>query len=274
MNAMHGWLTLLRLDAKLAVRHKLVHVMLVVAIGFGALIGFAAPEQLDLPGMTGMGGLDIIDSAEIGIAETAPTVLEPGAVKPPFDDLMLLVMYALDLCLLGFMFGSVMILQDKEQGTIRYFRIAPGSALQYMAAKLTLNVGLSLVNLVVLTAFVAPWALAKPELYALTLLICAGMTALGMTIAVFMRNISQWFFPAIAMSLFGTLPVYLMFTPTQSLAWTRWLPTYHILFGSEAVLFGDAEVAATSLVYALVFAALAAAACGLAIRGRLLREVH
>jgi ABC-2 family transporter protein len=269
MKWIHEWLTLLRLDAKLVVRHKLVHVMLAVAIGFGSLIAFAFPEQLDMDGMGAMDGMGDIDQAM-----PAPTILEPGAVKPPFDDLMLLVMYALDLCLLGFMFGSVMILQDKEQGTIRYFRIAPGSALQYMTSKLTLNVGLSLVNLVVLTAFVAPWALAKPELYALTLLICAGMTTLGMTIACFMRNISQWFFPAIALSLIGTLPVSLVFTPTQSLAWTRWLPTYHILFGSEAVLFGDAEVATTSLVYALVFAALTAAACGLAIRSRLLREVH
>lgn len=271
MKWIREWLTLLRLDAKLAVRHKLVHVMLVVAIGFGALIGLAVPEQHDFLGMDGMDGLERIGLDE---ATPAPTVLEPGAVEPPFDDLMLLVMYALDLCLLGFMFGSVMILQDKEQGTIRYFRIAPGSALQYMAAKLTLNVGLSLVNLVVLTAFVAPSALAKPGLYALTLSICAGMTALGMTIAVFMHNISQWFFPAIALSLIGTLPVYLMFTPTQSLAWVRWLPTYHILYGSEAVMFGDAEVATTSLVYALVFAAVTAAVCCLAIRGRLLREVH
>lgn len=273
MKVINGWLTLLRLDAKLAVRHKLVHVMLLVAIGFGALIGFAAPERLDL------GGLDSIDDMDVGIAEAAaasapPTVLEPGAVKPPFDELLLPVMYALDLCLLGFMFGSVMILQDKEQGTIRYFRIAPGSALQYMASKLALNVGLSLVNLIVLTAFVAPWALLEPGLYAVTLSICAGMTALGMTIAVFLRNISQWFFPAIAVSLIGTLPVYLMFTPTQSLAWTRWLPTYHILFGSEAVMFDDAEVAATALIYGLVFASLTISACGLAIRGRLLREVH
>jgi hypothetical protein len=271
MSALHGWLTLLRLDAKLAVRHKLVHVMLIVAVGFGALIGFAAPEQLDFGNVDLIAG---IEAAEATPASPPPTVLEPGAVKPPFDELMLPVMYALDLCLLGFMFGSVMILQDKEQGTIRYFRIAPGSALQYMSAKLTLNVGLSLVNLVVLTAFVAPWALAKPGLYAVTLSICAGMTALGMTIAVFLRNISQWFFPAIAMSLIGTLPVYLMFSPTPSLAWTRWLPTYHILFGSEAVMFGDAEVATTAIIHGLVFAALTAAACGLAIRGRLLREVH
>lgn len=270
MNAMNGFLTLLRLDAKLAVRHKLVHVMLVVAIGFGALIGFAAPEQLDLGNLDGID----VDVAEATAPASPPTVLEPGAVKPPFNELMLPVMYAIDLCLLGFMFGSVMILQDKEQGTIRYFRIAPGTALQYMASKLTLNVGLSLVNLVVLTAFVAPWALAKPGLYAMTLLICAGMTALGMTIAVFLRNLSQWFFPTIALSMVGTLPISLMFTPTPALAWTRWLPTYHMLFGTEAVMFGDAEVATTSLVYALVFAALSAAVCGLAVRGRLLREVH
>jgi hypothetical protein len=265
------YLCLVRLDAKLALRHKLVHVTVIVAAVFGALIGFAVPEQLDYASVAG--GAELVSAAPSELSTV--TVLEPGAVKPPFDGLVLTTLYALDLCLLGFMFGSVMLLQDKEQGTIRYFRVGPGSGAHYLAAKLTVNLGLTLLNLVTLTALAAPRALAEPRLYLLALLICAGMTLLGMAIAVFLRSIAQWFFPLIAVSLLGTTPVYLMFTPTQALAWTWWLPTYHMLFGAEAILFtGERAVITAALAYGLVFAVLAGLVCGLLVHTRLLKEAH
>lgn len=262
-------LTLVRLDAKLAARHKLVHVTLVVAALFGALIALFVPEQLDI------GSAALPDTLAPSSAAPAPTVLEPDAVKPPFDALMLAVMYTLDLCLLGFMFGSVMLLQDKDQGTIRYFRVGPGTALDYVGSKLAVNLGLSLLNFAILTGIVAPWALLEPDLLALAVLICVGMTALGMTIAVYVRSLSQWFFPMIAVSMIGTLPVTQLMTPNHALDWTWWLPTHHMLFGAESLMFDrHAEVGVAALIYAASFCVLAAAICAVAVRTRLLREVH
>ena len=50
MSALTPLTTLVRLDAKLAARTKLLHVTVGVALVFGALLAFAVPDQLDLTG--------------------------------------------------------------------------------------------------------------------------------------------------------------------------------------------------------------------------------
>lgn len=262
---MSGFATLLRLDAKLAARHKLVHVTAAIALVFGLLIAFVLPTEL--------GSHELTIQASESLASTPPTVLDPGAEKPPFNQLFIPILFAVDLCVLGFMFGAVMILQDKEQGTIRYFRVGPGTSVEYIASKLTVNVGLSLLNLLILVGLGAPRALTEPILLLLVLGTCAGMTLLGMGLAVFFRSIAQFFFPLAAVGLLGAMPMYLVFTPSPALHWTSWLPTYHVLFGSEAIMF-DGEPSRGALLYCLVFFLLSAAFCGAAVHNRLLREVH
>lgn len=257
---MTRFLTLLKLDAKLAARHKLVHVTVVIAALFGLLIGFVLPERLG-------------HSSADYVSVIPPTILEPGAEKPPFNEQFIPILFAVDLCVLGFMFGAVMILQDKEHGTIGYFRIGPGTSLDYLASKLTVNLGLSLLNLLILVGLGAPRALAEPGLIVLVMLTCAGMTALGIGLAVFFRSISQFFFLLAAVGLIGALPMYLMFTPSPALAWTSALPTYHLLFGAEAIMFGgDPAVIRTALWFCTLFALLAAGFCAVAVSRRLLGE--
>lgn len=264
---MSGFMTLVRLDATLAVRHKLVHVTAAIALLFGLLIAFVFPSELAIDGVS-------LDPSE-PLAITPPTVLEPGAEKPPFNQLFIPILFAVDLCVLGFMFGAVMILQDKEQGTVRCFRVGPGTSVEYIAAKLTVNLGLSLLNLLILVGLGAPRALAEPQLIVLVLATCAGMTLLGMGLAVFFRSIAQFFFPLAAVGLLGAMPMYLVFTPSAALEWTMWLPTYHVLFGAEAIMFaGEPSVIRTALLSCSVFAVLAAGFCGAAVHNRLMREVH
>ena len=269
--------SLLRLDAKLAWEHKLVHVTVVVAAVFGALLRFAVPAEFG-PDL-GEFGLDIegLDAlAETTAAWASVTVLEPGASKPPVNQLLVAVLYALDLCILGFMFGSVMVLQDKEHGTVRYFRVSPGTGFDYVASKLLVNLGLSLLNFTILTGFAAPLALLEPALWLLIVLVCAGMTLVGMSLSMFLRNIAQWFFPMIVVSTLLALPTYLIVVQTPALAWTWWLPSYHILFGAEAIMFEGAATAPAlaALAYAAVFCALTTLTCVPAVRGRLLREAR
>jgi hypothetical protein len=339
------FLTLLKLDARLAARHKLVHVTVLIALLFGLLIAFVFPTELGhsstdylldateerrfaalieaapsdaitsdeqalreavasdsaslgvkfegspeapratvyVQGNEGPRRLALIETGvdamwqHVGMGKpaTPPTVLDPGAEKPPFNQLFIPILFAVDLCVLGFMFGAVMILQDKQHGTIRFFRVGPGTSLDYVASKLTLNLGLSLINLLILVGLGAPRALAEPELVALVMITCAGMTLLGMGLAVFFRSIAQFFFPLAAVGLLGAMPMYLVFTPTPTLAWTAWLPTYHVLFGAEAIMFGgDPGVVRAALLFCSLFALLTAGFCGVAVHNRLMREAH
>jgi hypothetical protein len=64
-------------------------------------------------------------------------------------------------------------------------------------------------------------------------------------------------------------------TPNRALDWTWWLPTHHMLFGAESLMFGrHAETGVAALLYAAVFCVLAVAGCAAAVHTRLLREVH
>nr|WP_255216628.1 ABC transporter permease [Pseudenhygromyxa sp. WMMC2535] len=335
--------TLIRLDAKHALRHKLVHVTVALALLFGALIAFVLPEQLehqshDLLLDASEGGrfaalLDAVDPSQVftqrealreAVAEEpsalgivfegsseapratvyvqgnesperlalidtgvdamwrgaagspplpAPTVLDPGAQKPAFDLMFLPILFAVDLCLLGFMFGAVMVLQDKQSGIVALYRVSPGRALDYLLAKLTVNLGLSALNLLILVGVAAPALLLEPRLYAIVLPCCAGMTALGMGLAAFFRDIAQFFYPMAAVGLLAATPMYVVFSPSPGLAWTRWLPSYHALFGAEAVFFTkDAAVIAASTTYSLLFAAAMISLSALALHRRLLSE--
>ncbi|MFO7566120.1 MAG: ABC transporter permease subunit [Enhygromyxa sp.] len=340
---MRRFWTLLKLDAKLAARHKLVHVTVVIAALFGLLIAFVFPAELAhdttdylldatedgrfaalieaAPGEAVMSDEQALreavagDSTSLGVKfsgtpeapsatvylqgnegprrralietgvdamwqhvgmarpATPPTVLDPGAEKPPFNQLLIPILFAVDLCVLGFMFGAVMILQDKQHGTVRVFRVGPGTGLDYVASKLSVNLGLSLLNLLILVGLGAPWALAEPGLIPLVLLTCAGMTLLGMGLAVFFRSIAQFFFPLAAVGLLGAMPMYLVFTPAPALAWTACLPTYHVLFGAEAIMFsGEQAVIRAAFSFCSLFALVAAGFCGAAVYSRLMRE--
>jgi hypothetical protein len=271
---MTRFIALLKLDARLALRHKLVHVTVAIASLFGLLIAFVFPAELVPPG----------DPVSLGLREPlaalleaapAPTVLVPDVDKPPFNQSLIPILFAVDLCVLGFMFGAVMILQDKEQSTVRYFRIGPGTSLEYIAAKLTVNLGLSLLNLLILVGLAAPRALAEPSLIVLVLGTCAGMTLLGMGLAVFFRSLAQFFFPLAAVGLLGAMPMYMVFTPSPALQWTEWLPTYHVLFGAEAIMFtGEQAVIHSALLFCCSFGLLAAGFCAAAVHNRLMREAH
>ncbi len=341
--------TLLELDAKLALRHNLLTVVVVIAVLFGALIRFALPDTLEhesrdfvldasegqrLVALAERAGLDptLLDSPDelrqavadepnsLGImfegspaapratvfiqgdesperlaliatgvdlfwrlmsadeatlaAWPQPTVLDPGAQKPPFNEAFIPLLFAVDLALLGFMFGAVMVLQDKQSGTLSVYRVGPAGATEYLLSKLGINLALSLLNLLLLVGIGAPHLLGLPALYPLVLLTCGGMTLAGMGLAVLFRSISQFFVPLIAVGLLGAMPMYLVFSPSAALDWTWWLPTYHVLFGAEALLFdGDPEVVRAALIYAALFMLVSTIFCATAFSRRLLREV-
>lgn len=266
---MIGFSTLLRLDAKLAVRHRLLTVALVVATVFGLLIRLLVPAELSP---------DIVDPSA-GLQLPAPTVLDPGARKAPLDQQMVFLLFALDLCLLGLMFGAVMVLEDRRTEAIRFYRITPGGTVAYVASKLSINVVLSLLNFLIVVGLAAPAMLTEPALIGLNMLLCAGMTLVGVGLAPHTRGIAQFFFPLLVIGLVSALPMYLIWSPAQGLEWTWLLPTWHALFGSEAIALGAGRAAAEALareawIYALVFFMGSLVFALVSVERRLLREVH
>jgi hypothetical protein len=266
---MKALLWLIKLDAKLAARHQLLAVALAVGVAFGLIVRLLVPEHLDhdVPDLTA------------GIELPSPTVLDPGATKLALDDQMLMLLFALDLCLLGLMFGAVMVLEDRRTGAILVHRVTPVGSLRYVTSKLAVNVGLSLLNYGILVGLAAPALLARLDLLGLVMLLCAGMTLLGIGLAPLSRSIAQFFFPLIVIGLVTSLPMFQIWSPAKALDWTWWLPTWHVLFGGEAVAFGEGRTAAAALahdawIYGGVFLIATALFALLTVHTRLFREAH
>jgi hypothetical protein len=264
---MSGLLWLLKLDAKLAVRHRLLGVALAVAVVFGLIVRLLVPAEF---------GHELPELA-VGVELPAPTVLDDAARKLRLDHQMIFLLFALDLCLLGLMFGAVMVLEDRRTGTIAVHRITPIGPLRYVGSKLAINVALTLANYVILVGIAAPRLLGMPELLGLVVLLCAGMTLVGIALAPLSKGIAQFFFPLIAIGLITSLPMFQIWSPARGLAWTRALPTWHVLFGSEAIAFGEGRAAAAALahdawIYGLVFLLGSAALSLLTVHFRLFRE--
>ncbi len=347
----NGLLALIALDARVAVRHRLVHVVVVLASAFGLLLGYAVPDQLtpasrdlvldqtpdgrftalvqtaaersedghvyddeaalraalaeesDAIGIIFAGtpqapqarvirqGHESRDRVALmktltdalwahqGGLERAPshfvTVLTPEATKPPLGHALVPVLFALDVCLLGFIFGAVMMLQEKHSGTVGYFRITPGRVGAYLGAKLAVNLALVALNALILVGLAGPSLLAAPALLPLVLLGGAGMTLLGLGLAVYFRDLSSFFYAMAAIGLIAAVPMYPFFNPSIDLGWSALLPTHQVLFGSYAACFGGApELVRNALLALAGFTLLSAGFAWFAVSTRLMKEAR
>lgn len=259
--------TLLRLDATLAVRHRLLLVVVVVASAFGLLVGWVIPGELG------------IEPAVAASTEPVPTahdvtLLRPGLVRPPLSLSMLPVLLAVDVVLLGFMFAAVMVLQDKQFGVTQLFRIGPGTLGGYIGSKLVINLGLVGLNVLLLFGLGAPHLLLHGELYPLVFGCASGMTLLGIGMGAHFRNLSTFFYPMAGVGMLAALPMFLYLEHTE-LAAAWWLPTYHVLFGADAIFFGgDPRVVATAIGMCLAFAGLAALFAVWMVSTRIMKEAQ
>ncbi len=124
---------------------------------------------------------------------------------------MIPIFMSFEVVLLGFLIGAVLIFQSKQEGTIRAYRVSPGGTLIFILSKVLLYDVISLIyGLVVsLIAFGT-----SPNYLQLSLLIIGSstlMTLLGLAIAVFFTNISEWFFAGATLMIVATLPMLVLF---------------------------------------------------------------
>lgn len=263
---MRAFLTLLRLDATVAWRSRFLHVVLLAGTLFGLLIRFVLPaEVVQLPW-------------DVEVA-TAPvhhvvTALHGAGEPAPFRGRFVSVMLGLDVVLLGLLFGGVMILQEKMEGTIRFYRVGPGGAAAYLASKVLVNAGLAGANTLVLVGLAAPHGLASPALWGLVLGVAMTFTLLGLGLSTFFRNLSSFFYPLAAIGFVLSLPMIAYTSPSLGLRWLRVIPTYEVMFVGRELLYPSGRGVDAGLTAAIVVLPLLAAFAFAywAVERRLLRE--
>lgn len=295
---MNALLSQLALDGKLVVRHRFLHVVVLMAALFGLLVRFALPEHLSPParawlhdaaqpidsevhrrvaseaalreklevdreavGMSFAGaearlllrGSEPPASVALARSQAEATWLQLRGVSlkpshrierlrertppPPFSLTQLPVLLAVDVVFFGFLFASVMLLQEKTQGTVRFFRTAPASTLVYVSSKVLVNLGLGFVGTAVLFGVALPRGLTEPGVWALVTTGSLALTSVGLGTAAFFRNLSGFFYPLVVVGLGATVPMAGYLVPTVELGPLKLLPTWGVMFGAREVLF-------------------------------------
>jgi fluoroquinolone transport system permease protein len=129
------------------------------------------------------------------------------ASEPVPDNLAFLpIGIVFEVVLLGFMFGAVLIFQEKQEGTNRAFRVSPAGTWSYIWSKNVMFALMSLIygGILLLVAF--QFRINYGRILLLILLTSSLMTLSGLAIAVFFNNISEWFFVGVGVLIINLLP--------------------------------------------------------------------
>lgn len=202
--------------------------------------------------------------------------LGPEAEPAPLNLVGVPIFLIFEAGILGFLLVAVFVFQEKQEGTLKAYRAAPGGPLPYIAAKLGVFVGLSMLyGAGVLAAAAVKGARPDwPAALGALALTSAFMTLFGLGFASFFRNLSHWFFPGLAVLLLNIVPFFSYARPAFSPAWVKAIPSYDAIFLARDLILDPAGAAGAAGQFMRLAAWTAAAAlfCYLAVSRRLLKE--
>lgn len=200
-------------------------------------------------------------------------LLRAPSERVPLNLSFLPVALVFEVVLLGFTFGAVMIFQEKQEGVNRAYRVSPATTVDYIVSKNVVFVLMSLIygGLLLLAAFGLDADYGRILL--LIVLASSMMTLVGLAIAVFFNNLSEWFFVGVGVLVLNMLPVLSYSMPTFAPDWLTLIPSYPVLFGAREILFstGKGDLMAPLVLQLALFNVVAFGLCYLAVDRRLMR---
>jgi hypothetical protein len=199
--------------------------------------------------------------------------LRPEAEIVPLNLSGIPVFLAFEVGILGFLLVAVFVFAEKQEGTIRAYRVSPGGLWIYIASKAIVFVLIAIGYGVIIVAagfgFAANWA----AIIALIVWASMFMTVLGLGFAAWFRNLSHWFFPGLALLILNLLPFVSYVYPVWSPGWVTVIPSYGLVYALREALFptGNPDLIGRTLLTGLGWLAAAVAFGAYSVRTRLLK---
>jgi len=160
----------------------------------------------------------------------------------PFNKNMIPIMIVTEAVMLGFLLIAVMVFQEKEEGSVRAYRVSPGRTMEYILSKVTVNVLLALVYGSLVVIFTMGFNVNYLGLLSIILLSSLLMTLVGLSVSVFFKNLQQFLFIGVFILALAGMPVASYMNPSFSPSFMTWLPAYPVLFGIREALFPTGKV--------------------------------
>lgn len=165
------------------------------------------------------------------------TYLREQTDPMPFNLSLVPIFITFEVVMLGFILIAVLIFQEKEEGSIRAYRVSAGKATEYILSKSLIIALMGLVYGIITTLLTVGPQLNYLILSAIILLAGLLMTFLGLGLSVFFKNISEFLVVSVAVMLVIQLPLVSYFNPSFSPWFIRLLPSYPVLFGIREIIY-------------------------------------
>lgn len=188
--------------------------------------------------------------------------LTPEPEKISLNRFVLPTLIVFEVMVLGFLFTAVLLFQEKQEGSLKAFRVSPAGTLTYLLTKLIVWTVLSGIYGTVLILATLGWKVEYFHVLPLLLLGSGMMTLFGIATAAFFNNISQWMFVGVGILVVNMIPQIAFVNPTLSGGWYEFIPSHPMLITvREVLLYGNVSGAGhTNLIIGIEFAAIFIAA--------------
>jgi ABC-2 type transport system permease protein/fluoroquinolone transport system permease protein len=199
--------------------------------------------------------------------------LRPQAEVIPMNLAGVPIFLAFEVGILGFLLVAVFVFQEKQEGTIRAYRVTPGGLWPYIASKTAIFTILAIVYGVIVVAVALGSGANWGAILALVVWASAFMTIFGLGFAAWFRNLSHWFFPGLAILVLNMVPFFAYIYPVFNPGWLQAIPSYSLVFALREALFptGDAALIRETLLTGLAWLAGATVFAAVSVRARLLK---
>lgn len=172
----------------------------------------------------------------------------------PLNKNVLPIFLAMEPTMLGFMIIAAFIFMEKDEGTIRAYRVSPGKIPEYLASKITLMVILGLISTIISTFLVVGSNADYGSLIAIVVVGSIFASGLGLIIGSFFDSISKSIIWILFVSIIFSVPFASYFVPSFAPIYIRLLPTYSLLFALREAIFptGNMDIIYSTLLIFIV----------------------
>ncbi len=200
--------------------------------------------------------------------------LRPVPQPRPLNLRAVPVLLVFEVLILGFLIVAVTIFAEKDQGSIRAYRVSPGGVGVYILSKTVVFTALGLVYGLPMVLFTVGMGIHYGQLLLVLTVSIAMFTLLGLGLAVYFQNISEWFFMGVMVLIINILSQVSYIFPNFAPGWISWLPSYPALTGITEILFpsGRPDFLGPVLAQLGAYLAVTAVFAYFSVRRKLFRE--
>jgi ABC-2 type transport system permease protein/fluoroquinolone transport system permease protein len=164
-------------------------------------------------------------------------LLRPESSKPPFNLSLIPVVLFTEVISVGFIFAAVMVLEEKTEGSVEAYRVAPSGAWLYITSKSAVNVLLAVIYALAVILMTLGWVPAVPQVLLITALASLLVTLFGLWLSTYFNSLSDFMYVLIVFSIVLGLPVAAYFVPAFKLKVLELIPSYQLMFSVRELLF-------------------------------------